>query len=61
MRYDEELKRVVIEPIELAQEYRKFDFKPPWETFNKFRDSQRNVAKIANPEKPEEQNAISDK
>ncbi|VUZ44071.1 unnamed protein product [Hymenolepis diminuta] len=61
MRYDEELKRVVIEPIELAQEYRKFDFQHPWETFNKFRDSQRNVAKIADPEKPEEPNAISDK
>lgn len=61
MRYDEELKRVVIEPIELAQEYRKFDFKTPWETFSKFRDSQRNVAKIANAEESKKPDAISDK
>lgn len=31
VRYDDELKRVVVEPIELAQEYRKFDFHSPWE------------------------------
>nr|CDS27102.1 NADH dehydrogenase (ubiquinone) iron sulfur [Hymenolepis microstoma] len=61
MRYDEELKRVVIEPIELAQEYRKFDFKMPWETFNKFCDPRRNVAKIANSEEPKEPSAIPDK
>ncbi|KAL5106444.1 NADH dehydrogenase ubiquinone iron-sulfur protein 3 mitochondrial [Taenia crassiceps] len=50
MRYDEELKRVVIEPIELAQEYRKFDFKTPWESFPKFRNPEHNVGKIANAE-----------
>lgn len=50
MRYDEELKRVVIEPIELAQEYRKFDFKTPWESFAKFRNPEHNTAKIANVE-----------
>lgn len=32
-RYDEEQKRVVIEPIELTQDYRKFDLSTPWETF----------------------------
>ena len=31
LRYDEEKKRVVYEPVELAQEYRQFDFMSPWE------------------------------
>ena len=30
--------RVVQEPLELAQEYRKFDLKNPWEVFPNFRD-----------------------
>uniref|UniRef100_A0AA85JCN0 NADH dehydrogenase [ubiquinone] iron-sulfur protein 3, mitochondrial n=1 Tax=Trichobilharzia regenti TaxID=157069 RepID=A0AA85JCN0_TRIRE len=38
MRYDEEYKRVVIEPVELAQEFRRFEFNSPWETFPAFRD-----------------------
>jgi NADH-quinone oxidoreductase subunit C len=31
VRYDEELKRVVYEPVTLSQEYRQFDFMSPWE------------------------------
>jgi NADH-quinone oxidoreductase subunit C len=31
VRYDEELKRVVNEPVELTQEFRSFDFESPWE------------------------------
>ncbi len=31
VRYDEQLKRVVQEPLELAQEFRAFDFSSPWE------------------------------
>ncbi len=31
MRYDEETKRVVYEPVKLVQEYRLFDFMSPWE------------------------------
>ncbi len=31
MRYDEEQKRVVYEPVQLAQEFRSFDFMSPWE------------------------------
>jgi NADH-quinone oxidoreductase subunit C len=31
VRYDEELKRVVYEPVELTQEFRSFDFESPWE------------------------------
>lgn len=38
VRYDEEQRRVVIEPIELTQDYRKFDLSTPWESFPKFRN-----------------------
>jgi NADH-quinone oxidoreductase subunit C len=31
LRYDEEAKRVVYEPVKLTQEYRQFDFMSPWE------------------------------
>ena len=31
LRYDEEQKRVVYEPVKLVQEYRQFDFMSPWE------------------------------
>lgn len=31
VRYDEELKRVVYQPVELVQEFRDFDFMSPWE------------------------------
>ncbi len=31
VRYDEERKRVVYEPVKLVQEYRQFDFMSPWE------------------------------
>ncbi|MBN2740733.1 MAG: NADH-quinone oxidoreductase subunit C [Rhodobacteraceae bacterium] len=31
VRYDEMLKRVVYEPVNLTQEYRQFDFLSPWE------------------------------
>jgi len=39
LRYDPELRRVVYEPTELAQEFRKFDLETPWETFPAFRGS----------------------
>ncbi|CAL8088435.1 unnamed protein product [Calicophoron daubneyi] len=38
MRYDDEYRRVVIEPVELSQEFRKFEYNDPWETFPAFRD-----------------------
>ena len=34
VRYDDELKRVVYEPVSLVQEYRQFDFMSPWEGAN---------------------------
>nr|CAH7724860.1 unnamed protein product [Callosobruchus chinensis] len=37
LRYDDEKKRVVCEPVEFAQEFRKFDLSTPWEQFSNFR------------------------
>lgn len=34
VRYDDEQKRVVYEPVSLVQEYRQFDFMSPWEGAN---------------------------
>ncbi len=34
LRYDEEKKRTVYEPVKLPQEYRSFDFVSPWEGTN---------------------------
>ena len=34
MRYDNEQKRVVYEPVKLTQEFRSFDFQSPWEGAN---------------------------
>ncbi len=34
VRYDDEMKRVVYEPVELTQEFRSFDFESPWEGTN---------------------------
>jgi NADH-quinone oxidoreductase subunit C len=31
LRYDDEQKRVVYEPVQLTQEFRSFDFESPWE------------------------------
>lgn len=39
VRYDDEKKRVVLEPLELAQEFRKFELNTPWEQFPNFRDA----------------------
>lgn len=39
VRYDDEKKRVVAEPLELTQEFRKFDLSAPWEQFPNFRDA----------------------
>uniref|UniRef100_A0A1W7RBZ1 NADH dehydrogenase [ubiquinone] iron-sulfur protein 3, mitochondrial n=1 Tax=Agkistrodon contortrix contortrix TaxID=8713 RepID=A0A1W7RBZ1_AGKCO len=39
VRYDDEVKRVVAEPLELAQEFRKFDLNSPWEAFPAYRQA----------------------
>ncbi|XP_041454483.1 NADH dehydrogenase [ubiquinone] iron-sulfur protein 3, mitochondrial-like [Lytechinus variegatus] len=38
VRYDDELKRVVAEPLEMTQEFRKFDLSSPWESFPNHRE-----------------------
>ena len=35
VRYDDELKRVVYEPVKLTQDFRRFDFLSPWEGMNR--------------------------
>ncbi|GAB1600848.1 NADH dehydrogenase [ubiquinone] iron-sulfur protein 3, mitochondrial-like [Argonauta hians] len=39
VRYDDELQRVVIEPLEMTQEFRKFEYSTPWETYRNFRET----------------------
>lgn len=39
VRYDDEVERIVRDPVELAQEFRKFDLSSPWEVFPNFRDT----------------------
>ncbi|XP_014469356.1 PREDICTED: NADH dehydrogenase [ubiquinone] iron-sulfur protein 3, mitochondrial [Dinoponera quadriceps] len=39
LRYDDEHKRIVVEPLELTQEFRKFELAAPWEQFPNFRDA----------------------
>jgi len=38
VRYCDEVKRVIQEPVEFAQEFRKFDFQSPWEQFPNHRE-----------------------
>ncbi|XP_065303369.2 NADH dehydrogenase [ubiquinone] iron-sulfur protein 3, mitochondrial [Dermacentor albipictus] len=54
VRYDDEVERVVVEPLELTQEFRKFDLSTPWETFPKFRsgDAAQEVALPSGQEEP---------
>lgn len=46
MRYDEDVKRVVAEPIELAQEFRKFELGSEWEQFPAHRDRDVSVKQV---------------
>lgn len=34
LRYDDSTRRIIVEPVELSQEYRVFDFKSPWNSLN---------------------------
>lgn len=49
LRYDDEKKRVVVEPLELAQEFRKFELNAPWEQFPNFRHAPETQEEISNP------------
>lgn len=47
VRYDDEQKRVVVEPLELAQEFRRFELAAPWEQFPNFRGNP--AEEVVNP------------
>lgn len=51
VRYDDEVKRVVTEPLELTQEYRKFDLGSPWEIFPAHRAIESENTSTENQEK----------
>lgn len=53
VRYDDEVKRVVAEPVELSQEFRKFDLNSPWETFPAHREPVELPKLDAGEKKPE--------
>lgn len=52
LRYDDELKRIVMEPIEMAQEFRRFDFETPWEQFPKHREPVHEITESAEAPEP---------
>ncbi|XP_050419880.1 NADH dehydrogenase [ubiquinone] iron-sulfur protein 3, mitochondrial [Adelges cooleyi] len=39
VRYDDDKKRVVVEPLEMTQEFRRFELSTPWEQFPNFRNA----------------------
>lgn len=55
VRYDDELKRVVCEPLELSQEFRKFDLASPWETFPNYREEEPEQLEAGSEVKKEEE------
>ena len=50
VRCDEDVKRVVCEPLELAQEFRKFELGSEWEQFPAHRDREVNIKQISQGE-----------
>ncbi|XP_028582058.1 NADH dehydrogenase [ubiquinone] iron-sulfur protein 3, mitochondrial isoform X2 [Podarcis muralis] len=54
VRYDDEVKRVVAEPVELSQEFRKFDLNSPWETFPAYREAPQTIKIEAGEKKGDE-------
>jgi NADH-quinone oxidoreductase subunit C len=52
LRYDDELKRVVYEPVRLTQEFRNFDFLSPWEGTDYALPGDEKAAKIGGDQAP---------
>lgn len=46
VRYDDTVERVVCEPLELTQEFRKFELSSPWEQFPNFNDAATTIEEI---------------
>lgn len=53
VRYDDEVKRVVCEPLEMTQEFRKFDLSSPWEQFPLHREPQA-IPPSSTPQEPQQ-------
>ncbi|XP_053454350.1 NADH dehydrogenase [ubiquinone] iron-sulfur protein 3, mitochondrial-like [Nycticebus coucang] len=53
LRYDDEVKRVVAEPVELAQEFSKFELNSPWEAFPAYRQPPESPKLEARDQTPE--------
>ena len=51
LRYDDELKRVVYEPVKLMQEFRSFDFLSPWEGMDTAIPGDEKAGEAKRPEK----------
>ena len=51
LRYDDQLKRVVYEPVQLMQEYRSFDFLSPWEGMDTAIPGDEKAGEAKRPEK----------
>ncbi len=54
LRYDEELKRVVYEPVKLTQDFRSFDYLSPWEGLTDVQKGQLLPNELKGDEKAEE-------
>jgi len=52
VRYDEEKKRVVAEPLELSQQFRNFDYSSAWEMVGSGVPTEKVVSEIEAPPKP---------
>ena len=51
LRYDDQLKRVAYEPVQLMQEYRSFDFLSPWEGMDTAIPGDEKAGEAKRPEK----------
>jgi NADH-quinone oxidoreductase subunit C len=60
MRYSEEAKRVVYEPVKLAQDFRSFDFMSPWEGADYILPGDEKVGGEASPSTPKTTEKKSD-
>lgn len=47
VRFDNELNRIVYEPVEVAQEFRKFELETPWEMFPNYREAPEHLLEAA--------------
>ncbi|WP_374449448.1 NADH-quinone oxidoreductase subunit C [Stella sp.] len=52
VRYDDEQKRVVYEPVKLVQEFRSFDFESPWERMTPELPGDEKATRDAHPDRP---------